>query len=140
MNETSPARLYAIVFGATLVVVGIMGFFVSNDFSTGDDIPRDGLLGLFDVNGWHNVVHLASGAVGLAAATSLAAARVYALGFGAVYVAVAAWGFAIGSGEVIAELIPVNTADNVLHLAIGVVGLAAGLATGTSAPARQVTT
>lgn len=139
MNEMSPARLYAIVFGSVLVVAGILGFFVSSDFSTGDDVRREGLLGLFDVNGWHNVVHIATGALGLAAA-ALAAARVYALGLGVVYVAVAVWGFAIGGGEVIAGLIPVNTADNMLHLTIGVVGLAAGLATGgTGAPARQAT-
>lgn len=140
MNEMSPSRLYAVVFGAVLVVAGILGFFVSSDFSTGDDVPREGLLGLFDVNGWHNVVHIATGALGLAAAASLAAARLYALGLGVVYVAVAVWGLAIGGGEVIAGLIPVNTADNMLHLAIGVVGLAAGLATGgTGAPARQAT-
>ena len=131
MNETSPARLYALVVGATLVVAGVIGFFFNGDFSTGNDVPRDAVFDILDVNGWHNVVHVATGALGLLALASLAGSRLYALGLGAVYLAVAVWGFAIGDGEVIAGLIPINTADSVLHLALGVLGVAAGLASGT---------
>jgi hypothetical protein len=133
MTETSPARLYAMLFGAVLVAAGVIGFFYTSDFSTGDDVPRDALLGILDVNGWHNVVHIATGALGLLAGASLAASRVYALGLGVVYLVVAVWGFAIGDGGVIAGLVPVNTADSVLHLAIGAVGVAAGLASGAGA-------
>jgi hypothetical protein len=136
MNETSPARLYAMVFGAVLVAAGVLGFFYNSDFSTGDDVPRDAVLGILDVNGWHNVVHVATGALGLLAASSLAAARGYALGLGVVYLLVAVAGFAVGDDGVIASLVPVNTADNVLHLAIGAVGVAAGLASGAGSTAR----
>ena len=45
---------------------------------------------------------------------------------------VAIWGFIIGSGESILSIVPVNTEDNVLHLILGLAGLAAGAAT----PAR----
>jgi hypothetical protein len=131
MDTSNPARLYALVFGATLVVAGIIGFFYNSDFSSGDNVPRDALLGILDVNGWHNVVHLATGALGLAAFASLAASRAYAIGLGVVYLAVAVWGFALGDGEVILDIVPVNTADNVLHLAIGALGVVAGLASGT---------
>ena len=51
---------------------------------------------------------------------------------------VAAWGFIVGDGESILSIIPVNTEDNILHLLIGLSGLAAGLATAearTAAPA-----
>jgi uncharacterized protein DUF4383 len=139
MTEKSPARLYALVFGAVLVAAGVIGFFYNADFSTGDDVPRDAVLGILDVNGWHNVVHVATGALGLLAASSLAAARGYALGLGLVYLVVAAWGFAIGDGGVIASLVPINTADSILHLAIGAVGVAAGLASGAGAPAARAT-
>ena len=127
----SPAQLYALVIGAVLVAAGILGFFYESSFATGDDtlVERDAVLGILDVNGWHNLVHIASGVVGLAVAGSYANARMYALVFGAVYVVVAILGFIYGDGDSIFKLIPVNTEDNVLHALIGVAGLGAGMAT-----------
>jgi hypothetical protein len=129
MDQRSPAQVYALVIGLTLVVAGIAGFFYSASFSTGDGTERDALLGILDVNGWHNVVHVATGAIGLLVAGSYGAARVYALGLGAVYLLVTLLGFIAGDGEEIFNLIPVNTEDNVLHLLLGVAGIGAGLAT-----------
>jgi uncharacterized protein (UPF0333 family) len=141
MDTSNPARLYALLVGATLVVAGIIGFFYNSDFSSGDAVPRDAVFGILDVNGWHNVVHLATGALGLAALASLAASRAYALGLGAVYIVVAVWGFAVGDGGVILDIIPINTPDSVLHLAIGVAGVIAGLASGarTTTPVSRAT-
>jgi uncharacterized protein DUF4383 len=130
MTQQSPAKLYALVVGAVLVVAGIIGFFYNSEF-TSDESVHDAVFGLLDVNGWHNVVHIATGALGLAAfAAGAYAARTYALGLGVVYLAVAIWGFAIGSGDSILGIVPVNTEDNFLHLALGLLGLLAGLATG----------
>jgi hypothetical protein len=135
VEERSPAQVYAVVIGATLVVAGILGFFYNASFGTGDGTERDAVLGILDVNGWHNVIHVASGALGLALAGSYDRARGYALGFGALYLVVTVLGFAAGDGEEIFNLIPVNTEDNVLHLLIAVAGLGAGLATpATPAP------
>jgi uncharacterized protein (UPF0333 family) len=134
MAERSPAQLYALVFGVVLVAAGILGFFYEASFSSGDDAERDAVLGVLDVNGWHNVVHIASGVVGLAVAGSYANARLYALGFGAIYIVVAILGFIYGNGDEIFDIIPVNTEDNVLHALIGVVGIGAGMAT-PAAPA-----
>ena len=126
-NETSPARVYALVFGAVLVVAGIIGFFYSSDFGSPGKV--DGVLGILDVNGWHNVVHIASGVLGLALAGSYDGSRLYALGLGVVYVAIAVWGFALGNdNESLLSIIPINTEDDVLHAAIGVLGLATFLA------------
>jgi hypothetical protein len=124
----SPAQLYALIFGATLTIAGIVGFFYNSDF-TSDKSARDAVLGVLDVNGWHNVFHILTGIVGLLAASSYSSARGYALGFGALYIIVAIWGFIIGSGDSILSIIPVNTEDNVLHLFIGLAGIAAGVAT-----------
>jgi hypothetical protein len=135
METRSPSQAFALVIGATLVVAGILGFFYNASFATGDGTERDAVLGILDVNGWHNVVHVASGVVGLALAGSYDNARVYALGFGAVYLVVALLGFLAGDGDEILNLIPVNTEDNVLHLLIGLAGVGAGLATpSTPAP------
>jgi hypothetical protein len=129
MGARSPAQLYALIFGVVLVAAGILGFFYEASFSSGDDAERDAVLGILDVNGWHNVVHIASGVVGLAVAGSYSNARMYALGFGAIYVVVAILGFIYGNGDEIFDIIPVNTEDNVLHALIGIAGLGAGMAT-----------
>jgi uncharacterized protein (UPF0333 family) len=130
----TPAQLYALVFGAVLVVAGIIGFFYESEF-TDDKAVRDAVFGILDVNGWHNVVHIATGVLGLLAfAAGAYAARAYAFGLGAVYVVVAIWGFIVGDGDSILSIVPVNTEDNILHLLIGVVGLAAGAATPAETP------
>jgi hypothetical protein len=132
MESSSPAKLYATLVGAVLTLAGIVGFFYSGSFGSPGEVDK--VFGIFAVNGWHNVFHLATGLLGLAAAGY--AARQYALGIGLVYLVVAIWGFIIGSGDSILSIVPVNTADNVLHLVLGVTGLAAGAATTAGAPAR----
>ena len=129
MDERSPAQVYALVIGLTLVVAGIAGFFYSASFATGDGSERDAVLGILDVDGWHNLVHILSGAVGLFVAGSYGGARAYALGLGVVYLLVTLLGFIAGDGGEILNLIPVNTEDNFLHLLIGLAGIAAGLVT-----------
>jgi hypothetical protein len=138
METRSPAQAFALVIGATLVVAGIAGFFYNASFGTGDGTDRDALLGILDVNGWHNVVHVLTGIVGLAVSGAYDGSRVYALGFGAVYLVVALLGFVAGDGDEIFNLIPVNTEDNLLHLLIGFAGVGAGLATpSTPAPSTS---
>jgi uncharacterized protein (UPF0333 family) len=127
-TKRSPAQLYALIFGALLTIAGITGFFYNSDF-TSDKAARDAVFGVLDVNGWHNVVHIVTGVIGLAVASSYSASRSYALGVGLIYIIVAIWGFIIGSGDSILSIIPVNTEDNILHLLIGVAGIAAGMAT-----------
>jgi hypothetical protein len=137
MKGRTPAQVYSLVFGATLLVAGILGFFYSSAFGTPGE--TDALLGIFEVNGWHNVVHIASGVVGLALAGSAAGARAFALGFGAVYLVVTIWGFAVGDGGEILGFLPVNTEDNILHLAISLAGIAAGLASSDRPEGRPAT-
>ena len=129
MEERSASQVYALVIGGTLVLAGILGFFYNASFGTGDGTERDAVLGILDVNGWHNVVHIVTGALGLAVAGSYGGARGYAIGLGAVYLLVAGLGFIAGNGDEIFNLIPVNTEDNLLHVLLGIAGLAAGLAT-----------
>jgi hypothetical protein len=133
-GERSPAQVYALVIGATLTVAGIVGFFYNASFGSGDGTSRDAVLGILDVNGWHNVVHIASGAVGLLLARSYGGSRAYALVLGAVYLVVTLLGFLAGDGGEIFSLIPVNTEDNFLHLLIGIAGVGAGLATPATLP------
>ncbi len=129
MDAPSPARFYAAGAGGALVVLGIVGFFYSASFGSPGEV--DELLGVFAVNGWDNVLHILSGALGLIAADY--ASRRYSLWIGIFYAVLGFWGFAIGSGESILGVLPVNTADNLLHLGLGALGILAARAT----PARR---
>jgi hypothetical protein len=124
-NDRTPAQLYALTFGAVLLLAGILGFVADSSFNTGDGVRGDELV-VFEVNGWHNLVHIASGLLGLALWRRRDTARAYALGFGAVYLIVTIYGFVDGND--VLTLLPINTADNFLHLAIAALGIAAGLA------------
>lgn len=126
-STITPARLYAGLVGGVLVVAGILGFFSSDSFGSPGEV--DAVFGVLDVNAWHNIVHILTGAVGvLAFISGPRESRLYALVFGAVYVVVAIWGFVIGGGESILGFLPVNDEDNVLHTILGVLGIGAGLA------------
>ena len=136
-QSRTPAQLYALVVGATLVVAGIIGFFYNSTF-TNDKSVHDDVFGILAVNGWHNVVHILTGALGLLALGY--AARLYAGGLGVVYIVVAIWGFIIGSGDSILSIVPVNTEDNILHVLIALLGLGAYAASGETRPARTTAT
>jgi hypothetical protein len=124
-RDASPAKLYATLVGGVLVIAGIAGFFYSASFGGPGEV--DDVFGLFGVNGWHNLVHILSGALGLFLAGF--AARRYAFWLGIAYLGIALWGFVLGSGESILGFFPVNTEDNLLHLALGLLGVAAALGT-----------
>jgi hypothetical protein len=125
MDAPSPARLYATVVGAALIVVGIVGFFYGASFGSPGEVNE--MLGVFAVNGWVNVLHILTGALGLLVAGY--AARQYSLGLGAFYLILGLWGFAIGSGDSILGFLPVNSGDNLLHLALAALGIGAALST-----------
>ena len=108
-----------------------LGFITDSSFDTGSNVQGSDLI-IFEVNGWHNLVHIASGIAGIALSRRADSARLFALGFGAVYLLVAIVGFIDGND--VLGLIPVDAADNVLHLAIAALGIGAGLA---SSPTRR---
>lgn len=138
-TDYSPASLYAGLIGAVLLVAGIIGFFYSASFGSPGDV--DAVLGILDVNAWHNLVHILSGVIGLLAfASGPVASRTYALVFGVVYIVVAIWGFIIGSGDSILGFIPINTEDNILHVILGVLGIGAYAASQPGVEARPTTT
>ena len=125
----TPAQLYCTLAGVGLVIVGIIGFFYDASFDTGLEITSENVFGVLAVNGWHNLLHIATGLLGLLAAGY--AARTYALAIGLVYLIIAIWGFLEfeeGFGALL-DLVAINTEDNFLHLLIGLTGLGAGAAT-----------
>jgi len=132
MDEASPARLYCLLVGAVLVIAGIIGFFYEASFATGDSIRTQDVFGVLSVNGWHNVVHIAIGALLLVCAGS--AARPAALFVGILYIALCVLGFIatgdsgitfVAKDDVLLKLVPVNNEVNILHLILGITGVIA---------------
>jgi hypothetical protein len=127
MDGPSPARLFATAGGATLVIAGIVGFFYSASFGSPGDVSE--VFGAFAVNGWDNVLHALTGTICLLAADY--ASRRCSLWIGIFYFVLGFWGFAVGSGEAVLGFLPVNTGDNLFHLAIGCLGILAWRGTQT---------
>ena len=92
------------------------------------------LLGVFAVSVLHNIVHLAFGVAGLLASRTVTAARLFLIVAGAIYLVLTLYGLVIDHAST-ANFVPVNTADNWLHLVLGVAMVALGVLLGRPAAA-----
>jgi hypothetical protein len=105
----------ALAVGVVFVLIGIAGFI------PGLTVESDGmkkLLGLFMVDGTHNLVHIVSGLAFLAASQKGAWSRLVFQVMAVVYALVTVIGFIVGDGGSVLGLFHVNTADNFLHLVL----------------------
>ena len=127
----SLAQILAFVIGATFVLVGVLGF-VPGIVSMFGDLRFKGpesdaqLLGLFDVSVVHNIVHLLFG-IGLLAARRAAWAVRYLLIGGIAYGAVFVYGLFVVNSTSSINFLPINTADNILHIVLSVTMIALGV-------------
>lgn len=121
----------AAAVAAVFVLLGVLGF-IPGITTHYDDLTFAGhpteakLLGLFQVSILHNLLHLLFGLVGLVLARRLAGARLFLAGGGALYLGLWLYGFAIDR-KTAANFVPVNDADNWLHLFLGFGMLVVGL-------------
>ncbi len=113
----------ALAFGVVLTIIGLGGFIPALAPENSAGVPL--LLGIFAVSALHNIIHLASGVAALIASKSNEYARLYFQVFGVVYAIVTVVGFIQGD-KVLVDQIPVNLADNLLHIAIAGVSLTLG--------------
>jgi hypothetical protein len=123
-SARTPAQWYCLLAGLALLLAGILGFFADSEFDTGQGVDGGSLIG-FEVNAIHNLIHLGSGLLLLAASRTRRSARAIALGFGLVYGVVAIIGIVDGSD--VLGLIPINSADNVLHVGLAALGIVSAL-------------
>jgi hypothetical protein len=122
------AQTFCLTLGLVLIAVGILGFFFGGDgFDTGADVAGEEFLGL-EVNGWHNVVHIATGAFLVLMAGTPASAAIGALVFGLAYAVVCVLGFI--DGDDVLDFLAINDADNWLHLALAILAVGIGLSSG----------
>lgn len=129
----APVRRAATGVGVIFLVIGVLGF-VPGVTSGFDGLSLAGyqsdarLLGVFQVSVLHNVVHLLFGVAGLAMSRTVTGARTFLVGGGAIYLVLWLYGLVVDQRSA-ADFVPVNGADNWLHLLLGVGMIALGLLT-----------
>jgi hypothetical protein len=130
----APVQKAALAVGAVFLLVGVLGF-VPGITTNYDELTFAGhhsnasLMGIFDVSILHNLVHLAFGVAGVALARTFNQARSYLIGGGIVYLLLFVYGLVIDHHSS-ANFVPVNGADNWLHLGLSVVMLGLGAVLG----------
>jgi len=109
MEAPSPARLFAPMAGAVLLLLGVLGFFYTASFDGLGDYEE--ALGHLQMNGWLNLFYVTVGAVGLLVAG--VSSRTYSLLVGLTFAVLAIVGWGTGW----------------LNVVVAVLGLAAALGT-----------
>lgn len=117
--------------GVVFLLVGILGFVpgITTDYSTMEFAGHESdakLLGVFEVSILHNIVHLLFGVAGLVLARTWGSARTYLIAGGAIYLVLWIYGLLVDH-ESAANFVPVNDADNWLHLVLGLCMIALGV-------------
>lgn len=125
-------RTAALVVGAAFLLVGIAGFIPGitthyDDLSFAGHESEAKLLGIFQVSILHNLVHVLFGVVGLAVARKATASAAYLAIGGVVYLALWVYGLLVDHHSD-ANFVPLNSADNWLHLVLGLGMVALGYA------------
>ncbi|MFE0929258.1 DUF4383 domain-containing protein [Streptomyces mutabilis] len=132
----TPVQQAALLVGVVFLLVGVAGFIpgITTHYDTMEFAAHHSeaeLLGLFQVSVLHNLVHLAFGVAGLALSRTPSGAGLYLFAGGAIYLVLWLYGMVIDHDSA-ANFVPLNTADNWLHLALGLgmIALAALLTRG----------
>jgi len=130
-STRTPVQKAAAAVGIVFLAVGVLGFVpgITSNFGTmsfATDDSRAMLLGLFQVSILHNIVHLLFGAAGLVLAKTISGARNYLVGGGAVYLVLFLYGLLVGQRSA-ANFVPLNFADDLLHLVLGLGMVALGI-------------
>ncbi|GAA3048201.1 DUF4383 domain-containing protein [Actinokineospora globicatena] len=138
-----PVRSAAAIVAGLFAVVGVLGFVpgVTRGLSEITFAGHDSgalLLGAFAVSVLHNLVHLAFGAAGMAMARTSKGAREFLLLGGTIYLALWAYGMVVPHDSH-ANFVPLNTADNWLHLGLAAAMIATALLFGTHVERTPIT-
>jgi hypothetical protein len=121
----SLSQRFSVLFGAIYAGIGVIGFFVTG-FGNITEMTDHRFLGIFMINPFHNIVHIALGGLWLIAGLALtrAASEGVNIGIGIIYLLATVLGW---MGALTLLSIPSGPdPDQFLHLATGVVTLLVG--------------
>lgn len=139
IRRGSPVQAAATLVGVTFVLVGVLGFIpgvTTGGLHAAGHESHAELLGLFQVSVLHNVLHLVLGAAGIFLARTASSARSFLVGGGALYLVLWLYGLLVDQASQ-ANVVPLNAADDWLHLVLGVVMVALGVVLGRRPAARR---
>ncbi|MFI6514093.1 DUF4383 domain-containing protein [Spirillospora sp. NPDC050679] len=127
----TPVELAALLVGIVFLLVAVLGFIpgITTDYDTMKFAGHESdakLLGLFQVSILHNIVHALFGVAGIALSRTVAGARGFLVGGGIVYLLLWLYGLLVDHHSS-ANFVPLNNADNWLHLGLGVGMILLGL-------------
>jgi hypothetical protein len=130
----APVQIAALVFGIVFILVGLLGFIpgITTNYDAlllaGSDSAAL-LLGVFQVSILHNIVHLLFGVAGVVLSRTFSGARNFLIWGGVVYFVLWLYGL-FAAGDNPANFVPVNNADNWLHLVLAIAMVALGVLLG----------
>jgi uncharacterized protein DUF4383 len=118
-------QIYSLIIGAVVLVLGIIGF-IQTGFVNFTEMTDHAIFGLFQTNGFHNLVYIIFGLFWIMGAFALTPAGNQGMNIavGGALVLVAVLGF-LGYMSLLSIPAGVN-GDNLLHLVVGLVSLIVG--------------
>jgi len=134
MRDRSTVQSAALLAGIVFLAIGILGFVPGvtthyGDLSFAGHDSGAQLFGIFQTSILHNIVHLLFGLAGIAMARTWEGGRKFLIVGGVIYLILFVYGL-IAHGSTSANFIPLNPADNVLHVAFGIGMIVLGLVLG----------
>lgn len=111
-------RILAVLFGIAFIFAGVAGYGVLPQF-----VENGLLLGYFEVNSLHNLIHIVTGVIAIMAATSFRLSKLFFIVFGLIYAVAAGLGFWLHGDLYMTHF---NMADNYLHAVIAIIALLIG--------------
>jgi hypothetical protein len=116
MGNRSTVQVVALLFGAIYLAAGVLGFlpFLGGSYT----MTNHALLGIFNINLLHNLVHIVIGIAGLAAAASVANSRTFCQVVGVILLLLGVLGVFVAKPL---GLLDIGGLDIALHLVSGAV-------------------
>ncbi len=130
-SDNALIRKAAMAVAVAFLLIGVLGFVpgVTTEYGAMEFAGNESgalLLGLFQVSILHNIVHLLYGVAGLAMGRTADGARAYLVGGGIIYLVLWIYGLVVDETSA-ANFVPLNDADDWLHLGLGAAMIALGL-------------
>lgn len=135
MTSLQPSQIIVLIVGLLFTLTALAGFAITGFSDFANAQTQDEVLG-FAVNPMHNLVHLLIGIGGLVMCRTVQQAKAFGWVLFAFYGTAFVYGLFVVNSAGAANFLALNSADNGLHLASALIGLAAALIPNTSGMRR----